>query len=98
MKNDGQYVLGITLYSKEDYDRLMKNHSKAKGPLNVGGIDFKHLFRGYPPDYPCLVEYYLQTALTGDVVLLYSELLQELIDNGFSIRLYEEGAYKPQIG
>ena len=96
MENAKQYVLGITLYRKEDYDRLMNEHSTETQRFFSMGLDFKGLFKGYPPDYPCLVEYYLgKDNPIND--LRFSKLLPELIDDGFAIRLYKEGAYRPLL-
>ena len=62
------------------------------------GIDFKGLFQGYPQDYPCLLEIYLDENCSDPFMSLrYHKLFPELINDGFAIRFYKEGAYKPQM-
>ena len=95
--SNNQYVLGITLYCKEDYDRLMENHSTESTGFFPMGIDFKGLFTGYPPEYPCLLEIYLEANRDPFMNMRYHKLFPALIDDGFAIRFYKEGAYKPQM-
>lgn len=86
-------VVGITIKSKEDYDRLMEKHSvpNTGGMFCINGIDFKGLFRGYPEEdqYPCLVEYYIGSMKS---LLLGSFSLQKqfnaIIEDGYSLRFY----------
>ena len=79
-------VIGIKLESKERYDHLMETHSVENF---FGGINFKGLFEGYPPDYPCLVEYYI-----GDqnpFGFMYTNQLTKLMNDGYLVQIYQEG-------
>ena len=95
--NKDQYVLGITLFSKEEYDRLMDNHSTEQTGFFPKGIDFKGTFKGYPPEYPCLLEYYLKPGDNPIMSFRYHETFQGLMNDGFAIRFYKEGAYTPRL-
>ena len=80
-------VIGVKLENKERYDHLMEAHSVEN---LFGGIDFKGLFNGYPPDYPCLVEFYI-----GDhdpFGFMYSNQLTKLMNDGYLIQVYKDEA------
>lgn len=98
MEESNRYVLGITLYSKEEYDRLMNNHSTDSQGFFPMGIDFKGMFNGYPPEYPCLLEIYLEDDRNPFMNLRYHNLFPELLNDGFAIRFYKEGVFTPQMG
>ena len=99
MDNSNRFVLGITLYSKEDYDRLLNDHSTEAVGFFPKGIDFKGLFNGYPPEYPCLLEIILDERCNDPFFdMRYHALWPELINDGFALRFYKEGVFKPQMG
>ena len=81
--NKTTYTLGIKLESKEDYDKLMNDHSKEQTNMFfLTGLDFKGLFEGYPDDYPCLVEYYLDVNPTD--MFMVSQV-KDLIESGYKV-------------
>ena len=74
------YCVGFVLRSKEDYDRLMNEHSKT----GMFGLDFKKSFEGYPPDYPMLLQYttYMNPFLAG-----VGMQLSEIAKAGYTIQI-----------
>ena len=80
------YSIGIVVKSKEDYDRLMKDHSTENWFI---GLDFKGLFQGYPKDdqYPCLVEYTVDSNPMG---FSWSLQLNKIIEAGYKVVLNKE--------
>lgn len=81
------YTLGIKLGSKDDYDRLMNNHSVEQTGIFLRGIDYKNSFQGYPNDYPCLVEYEVDQNPIG---FMMSAHVSELVNDGFLIQIKKE--------
>ena len=74
------YCVGFLLKSKEDYDRLMNEHSKT----GLFGLDFKSSFEGYPPEYPMLLQYttYMNPFLCG-----IGMQLDEIVKAGYKIQI-----------
>lgn len=82
MEDKKLYNIGVKLDSKEQYDRLMKDHSeKAKF---FGGLNFEAMFQGYPEEYPMVVYYMVDM---NPLSFMYTKQLTDLINDGFVIIL-----------
>lgn len=85
------YLVGITIKSKEDYDKLMEIYSIKNDGFFFMGIDFKGLFEGYPEkdQYPCMVQY---TVKSNPWFYPLSGQLLRLVNGGYHVHIeLEEG-------